>query len=116
MPFSSIADIIKLVGQPVSFDDPEQTWDKCDVPCGSEGSIQFVFWTNPSVNSASAYTVGVFGDLRDFGKEDVSKIKDWFNRVTLEEKGVMVRNAIIEICVEGEKEPIIFRHRNEPIE
>jgi len=112
MPYSTIEDIKKLVGNTVSFDDPEKKWDKCNVPCGSEGSIQFVFWSNPSPNSLSAFTVAVFGDLRNFGKDDVPKIREWFNKVTTG-KGVMVRNAIVEICVEYEKEPIILRYLNE---
>lgn len=109
MPYSTIEDIKKLVGNPVSFDDPEKKWDECNVPLGSEGSIQFVFWSNPSPNSLSAFTVAVFGDLRDFGKDDVPKIREWFNKVTTG-KGVMVRSAIVEICVEYEEEPIILRY------
>lgn len=109
MPYSTLDSIKELVGNPVSYEDSEEKWDKCNVPCGREGSIQFVFWSNPSLSSLSAYTVAVFGDLRDFGKEDVPKIQEWFDKITTA-KGVMVRNAIIEICVEYEKEPIILRY------
>lgn len=108
-PYNHIEKIKELVGNPVSFDDSEEKWDACNVPCGSEGSIQFVFWANPSLNALAAFTVGIFGDLRDFGKEDVHKIKEWFNRITSAE-GIMVRNAILEICIEYEDEPIILRH------
>lgn len=107
--FNTIDKIKTLVGNTCSYEDPEEKWDKCNVPAGSEGSIQFVFWANPHLSSLSAFTVGVFGDLRDFGEEDVPKIKEWFNKVTIG-KGVIVRNAIIEICVEGIKEPIILRY------
>lgn len=111
MPYNTIEQIKQLIGNPVSFEHDEKEWDACNVPCGSEGSIQFVFWVNPSLSSLSAFTVGVFGDLRDFGTEDVPKIKEWFERVTKVE-GIMVRNAIIEICIEGTKEPIILRHED----
>lgn len=109
MPYSTLDEIKKLVGNTVSFEDPEEKWDKCNVPCGSEGSIQFVFWSNPSLTALAAYTVAVFGDLRDFGKEDVHKIEEWFKRV-ITAKNIMVRNAIVEICVELEKEPIVLRY------
>lgn len=110
MPYNTIEEIKKLIGNPVSFEDSEKKWNECNVPMGSEGSIQFVFWANPLLNALAAFTVGIFGDLRDFGKEDVPKIEEWFKKVTTSE-GVMVRNAIIEICVEGTKEPIILRHK-----
>jgi hypothetical protein len=111
LPYSTLNEIKTLVGNTVSFKDPPEKWDKCNVPCGSEGSIQFVFWSNPSGSSLAAFTVGVFGDLRDFGTEDVPKIREWFERVTSGE-GVMVRNAILEISVEGTDEPVILRHIN----
>ena len=111
MPFNTIESIKELIGNPVSYEDSQEKWDICNVPCGSEGSIQFVFWQNPQLNHAAAFTVGVFGDLRDFGLEDVCKIKEWFNKVT-KTKGVMVRNAILEICVEF-REPIILRYEYE---
>jgi len=110
MPYATMEEIKKLIGNPVNFEDSQEKWDACNVPCGSEGSIQFVFWSNPSLNAFAAFTVGVFGDLRDFGTEDVPKIKEWFERVTKSD-GVMVRNAIIEIEVEYQDEPIILRHK-----
>ena len=108
MPYSTLDQIKKLVGNTCSFEDSPEKWDRCNVPCGSEGSVQFIFWSNPSLNSTSAYTVAVFGDLRNFGEEDVPKIKKWFNRITTG-KDVMVRNAIVEVCVEGVDKPIILR-------
>ena len=112
MPYNTIESIKELVGHPVSFDDDKEKWDACNVPCGSEGSIQFVFWANPKLNHVAAFTVGIFGDLRDFGKDDVPKIKEWFEKVTKTD-GIIVRSAILEIEVEGEKESIILRHQKE---
>ncbi len=108
MPYNTLSEIKGLVGNSVSFEDSVEKWDACNVPCGSEGSIQFVFWANPSLNDLAAYTVAIFGDLRDFGVEDVPKIKEWWERVTTG-KDVMVRNAILEVCVEGDDKPIILR-------
>jgi len=109
MPYATLDQIKELIGHPVNYDDAKEKWDACNVPCGSEGSIQFVFWSNRSLNSLAAFTVGIFGDLRDFGSEDVPKIKEWFEKVTKSE-GVMVRSAILEIEVEYSDEPIILRH------
>lgn len=111
MPYNTLESIKELVGNPCSFEDNKEVWDACNVPCGSEGSIQFVFWSNPSISSLSAFAVGILGDLRDFGTEDVPKIKEWFEGIT-KSKGIMVRNAILEICIEGTKEPIILRHED----
>ena len=104
MPFASIEDIKEYMGKTFSYDDNESTWDACDVPSGSEGSLQFTFWANPSTTALAAYTVGIFGDLRDFGsEEDIESLKKWFNEKITGE-GVMVRSAILEIDVEyGEK-------------
>ena len=110
MPFNTLESYKTLLGNTASFEDDEEAWDKCNVPTGSEGSIQFNFWANPDLRHLASFGVHVFGDLRDFGKEDVSKIKEWFKRVTTT-KGVMVRSAILEINVEG-SEPIILRYED----
>lgn len=111
MPFSTLEEIKTLLGNTVSFEDDEEVWDKCNVPCGSEGSIQFLFWQNPRMNDLAAFGVLIFGDLRDFGMDGVPKIKEWFEKVT-KTKGLMVRSAILEIKVEYE-EPIILRYQEE---
>lgn len=111
MPFNKLQDFKELLGNTCSYEENEKTWDKCNVPCGSEGSIQFNFWSNPHLSSLASFGVHIFGDLRDFGKEDVPKIEKWFEKVT-KTKGVMVRSAILEIEVEGE-EPIILQHKDE---
>ena len=81
------------------------------MPCGSEGSIEFVLHENPSHTSLAAFGVHVFGDLRDFGSdEDVEKIREWFKRVTTT-AGVMVRSAILEINVEY-GDAIILRYED----
>lgn len=106
MPFNTLDAIKKLCGNTASFKDSSAAWDKCNVPSGSEGSIQFSFWANSSLTSTAAFGVHIFGDLRDFGSEDVHKIKEWFGRVTTTEH-VMIRSAILEIRVEYGKTLIL---------
>jgi len=110
-PFYSQAEVKEFLGNTASYDDPIEAWDNCNVPCGSEGSIEFVVHENPSETSLAAFGVHVFGDLRDFGSdEDVEKIREWFKRVTTT-AGVMVRSAILEINVEY-GDAIILRYED----
>ena len=67
------------------------------LPMGSEGSLTMSVWVDPDISSLAAYTVSIFGSLRDRGSEDADEIIDWFkNKVS----SVMTRNAIIDIGVE----------------
>ncbi|KKN24347.1 hypothetical protein LCGC14_0895740 [marine sediment metagenome] len=110
MPFNTLESIKEFCGNTASWGDSEEIWDKCNVPCGSEGSIEFSFWQNPKGNHAGAFAVHIIGDLRNFGSDNVQKIRDWFDRVTTT-KGVMIRSAIMEIAVEY-SEPIILRYED----
>ena len=78
--------------------DGDEKWDKCDVPCGSEGSLQVSKWTNPSESSVAKYTISIFGDLRDYSSEQ--EIIDYFDRIT---KNDFVRQATYTINVEGNR-------------
>ena len=111
MPYSTLDQIKELIGISARYDDPSEKQNAVNGAMGSEGSIEFVFYVNPSTPSLSACAVGIVGDLRDFGNEDVHKIKEWFKKVTTG-KGVMIRSAILEIDVEGESEPIILRYKD----
>ena len=67
------------------------------LPMGSEGSLTMSVWVDPDISTLAAYTVSIFGSLRDRGSEDADEIIDWFkNKVS----SVMTRNAIIDIGVE----------------
>lgn len=84
------------------YGDGEDEWEFCNVPCGSEGSIQVNIWTNPSINDMAAYTVNFFGDLRDFGgKKDIDSVKEWFNNTC---NKLNIRQAVIQIKDDGDKD------------
>ena len=90
----------------------KELWDEkddgeCNMPSGSEGSLDYRIIRNPNPDAMSAYTVAIFGDLRDFGKEDRNEIEEWWNRV-LKECG-MIRQAVLQVIFEDEQEPLILQ-------
>jgi hypothetical protein len=53
------------------------------VPMGSEGPIQYDVHENPDRHSLAAYDVGMWGDLRDFGEDEVlTQVTNWLVRIT----------------------------------
>jgi len=73
----------------------EDTFGACNMPMGSEGSLDFRVIENPNRDSLAAYTVVIFGDLRDFSVANIPEIEDWWNKV-LDQCGC-VRQAILQI-------------------
>lgn len=91
------------LGRSVHFDSPSEDWDKCTVPCGSEGSLTTHLWTNPHKSHIAAYTASIFGDLRDY--ENTQEIIAYLERIT---EGQKVRNGVATIEVEGS--PAVILH------
>lgn len=77
----------------------------CNMPMGSEGSLDFRIIENPNEDALAAYTVVIFGDLRDFGVADIPEIEDWWNKV-LDQCG-LIRQAILQIQPEDGDEKIL---------
>lgn len=120
------AAVVKALGNTCNFDSPREAWDQCTVPSGSEGSLQYsVFPNSEKDNHALSWGyVPIWGDLRDFGSEDVPKLAEWFEKSlarlskpegfgdpadmdVLEKANYMlstfvVRDAVLSIDVEGE--------------
>ena len=95
-------DAIRCIGEQPDFNKifvrelwNEDTFGACNMPKGSEGSLDFRVVENPDKDSMAAYTVVVFGDLRDFGSANMQEIEDWWERV-LKQCG-MVRQAVLQI-------------------
>jgi len=105
----SVPDFDKLIGKEYSYLDDD--WDgmihnpNLYLPMGSEGSLQKSVWINPDKSYAAAYTVTIFGDLRDCGKEDAEKVIEWFKDKCNEIN--VVRDAVITVRVNSDK-PLIF--------
>ena len=96
-----------IMGKELQYDDPKEKWDDaCDhpeeyLPIGSEGSLHLEVWENPDVHKMTAYTVTVFGDLRDH--DSAEEIIDWFMEkvAKISEASFGVRSAFI--TVENER-------------
>lgn len=75
-------------------------WDRmkveCNIPCGSEGSLDFRVVENPNESALAAYVVTIWGDLRDY--QDIDEIINYFRRIT---EGKMIRGLSASIEVEG---------------
>lgn len=79
---------VKSLGHttPRDFDTSDREgWNKCDVPRGSEGSLQYDVCpnSNKDTHSLSWGCINIWGDLRDFGNSDVPKIREWFQQSIL---------------------------------
>ncbi len=98
--------VLEILGRTCSFEDPEEAWDACTVPCGSEGSLQYKVLKVGG--GLVLYTVPIWGDLRDY--DDEQEIIDWFNRVTVD-NGLMIRSAVLEYQI-GNKAAQVLRYEN----
>lgn len=99
--FRSVGQQPPDLGSTVGFDDPEGDWDACDVPCGSEGSLQYQIIENPHLTATAAWVAVFWGDLRNFGEnaeKDVQTIVDYFERIV---KGAHLRGGVFDVQVEG---------------
>ena len=102
-------DFDKLFGKECLGEDGIEIWDDATknpenyLPRGSEGSLERSIWVCPDPSYAAAYTVSIFGDLRDYG--DVNAIVNWFNnccRKANNARGCNIRQACITVeCENG---------------
>lgn len=70
------------------------SFDKCNMPCGKEGSIQYSVKVNDDPNDTARYIVTFWGDLVEFGNEnDVYNVYYWFQRVV--KKLDLIRQGIL---------------------
>lgn len=91
-------DFDKIFGKECLCDSPSEVWDDAlenpdkYMPMGSEGSLQKSVWENPDRACTAAYTVTIFGDLRDH--DTTSDIVEWFKEKC---KSLWTRSAVITV-------------------
>lgn len=91
-------DFTKIFGKELDYYDSTEKWNEASdrpehfLPLGSEGSLQMSVWENPNKNCMDAFTISVFGDLRDH--DSIEEIIKWFD-----EKCSMlwIRQAVITV-------------------
>jgi hypothetical protein len=94
-------DFDEIIGKECIWGSPKEVWkDAVEnpnkyLPMGSEGSLQKSIWENPKKDCLDAYTISIFGDLRDH--HSTSDIIEWFKEKC---KLLWVRNAVITVCNE----------------
>ena len=93
-----IPDWDEIFGKECLFHSPSEVWVDCEkhpekyLPCGSEGTLQKTAWINPDSHHTAAYTVTIFGDLRDF--ENPKDVIEWFKEI-VESGKIGIRQAVI---------------------
>ena len=93
----TIPDFDDLIGKELHYEDTIAKWDDAHyypekyLPLGSEGSLMKSVWINPDEDMAAAYTVSIFGDLRDH--DNAQEIIDWFKKIC--GRFASIRNAVI---------------------
>lgn len=100
----------KVLGPVAKFNGNDEVRNSCTLPCGSEGSLQYAIWENEDEHDISAFTVSVFGDLRDY--DETEPIEKWFNEFC--GKFPLIRQAICVAEVEsGETKVFQYKEENE---
>ena len=91
--------MLKIFGKSFGFEDVD-AFDDAEInpndylPFGSEGSLDIDIWINPEISSIAAYTISIFGDLRDYDNPD--EIVSWFkrkcNQLSVRQAAIVVNN------------------------
>ena len=79
-----------------TYNSSEKEFAECNVPCGSEGSLQVSIWINPSEYGVDRYTVSIFGDLRDYEESRHQEIVEWLNHM-IQDKELMIRDGVMTV-------------------
>lgn len=76
-------------------------------PTGSEGPLQAKLWINPEVSHLAGNHISVWGDLRDFDKDDCNIIEEYFEALTI---GQSTRDAVLAYYTEFTDHQVILTH------
>lgn len=94
----TIPDWNEMFGKECHYCSSRELWDDCEkhpekyLPCGSGGTLRKTAWINPDPHQVTAYTVTIFGDLRNYDSPD--KIIEWFKE-KVDPGKIGIRQAVI---------------------
>lgn len=89
-----------IFGKECLFSASRDKWDDAMehpekyLPMGSEGSLRKIVWTDTNLSQVAAYTVSIFGDLRDYDSPE--SIVEWFKKI-INSDTIDVRQACITV-------------------
>lgn len=105
----------KCFGNTCHYNSKPNEWDKCNVPCGSEGSLQYdIIYSGYQhkkgkieSSSVSWGTVQIWGDLRNY--DDHEEIYQWLCNIVkkLNKNHLDVRDMVIKINIEYQSDYIV---------
>lgn len=79
--------------------------EKCNMPCGSEGSIRYKVIKNDNKSCLNVCQIALWGDLRDYGSDRIKKeFKIWLESVKkkLKKEGFLIRQLLLTAeCEDG---------------
>lgn len=107
---SSIAKLFRTC----DFGDPEDKWRLCNVPCGSEGSLQVSIINSSGkygLVSEDEYCISIYGSLRNFSVlNEKATIRWWFRTIErIKRIASLYVNAVLTIRYDGfEDKPLIL--------
>lgn len=85
---------IKALFKTCKFDSPFEEWEDCNVPRGSEGSLQVLLHFNSSKYEACRVTMTIYGDLRGFEESRHHEIIEWINGI-IKDNDMSVRDGVL---------------------
>ncbi len=107
-PVSTVEALKAVLGNICAWEDDPSVWKACNVPKGSEGSLQYEVIEYGG--GMRWVTVAVWGDLRDY--DDINEVKKWFERIVCKEK-LIIRQAVLNVAVERGRELIYWASHDE---
>ena len=102
----TVENVKKIFGPMCLFDD----WnEKSTLPLGSEGGLQYQ--VIEYYHGIPWVVIPIWGDLRNFGPEDILIITDWCEQILakLEKESFIIRDAILQSEPEGFPQTILTK-------
>jgi len=89
-----------IIGKELRYEDDFEKWKEAEdhperfMPLGSEGSLTKSIWANLNKSCIAAYTVSIFGDLRDHDDPDeiIAWFKDKCDKMFVRQATITVKN------------------------
>lgn len=85
---------IKALFKTCKFGSPAEDWEVCNVPRGSEGSLQVLLHFNHDKYEACKIAMTIYGDLRGFDESQHHEIIEWINAIITDNE-MSVRDGVL---------------------